>query len=243
MIHVDFKRFSSANINVRSELDGRNEQRMILRQRNTRLMRVCKGGHMIREALLVSVAVVLSAFSLSAASQTAEEWRRAAGSTGWGLIVWDSMRSECVSRQSDAKATCERGDLSCRPLGVKGMLQTREKLVRDLNQAKSDRKQTDVDRLERELSSLDSQVKGAQSEASRREEVNQTCAKQRRYVMALFDDAARKVEGMRNSDSNKAFFSDMDSDRDKLKRSIQDHVEEHDKATKRAAECRDIMNF
>jgi hypothetical protein len=51
------------------------------------------------------------------------------------------------------------------------------------------------------------------------------------------------VEGMRNSDSNKELFSDMDSDRDKLKASIESYVEEHDKATKRAAECRDVMNF
>lgn len=180
---------------------------------------------------------------LSVHAQSAEEWRRAAGSSGCGLFVWDQMRNECQSRQSDAKVACERGDLSCRPLGAKALMQSRDKTARDLAQANSDKAQTDIDRLERELSAIDAQIQGAKNEASRREEVNQTCAKARRSVMALFDDANHRVEQMRNSDSNKDFFSDMDSDRDKLKRSIEEHVEEHDKATRRAAECRDIVNF
>jgi hypothetical protein len=191
----------------------------------------------------VLFAISIYCLPIQCKAQTAEEWRRAAGSTGCGLIVWDKMREECDSRQSDAKVACERGDLSCRPLGYKKKLQDRDKLVRDLDAAKSANNAAEVEAKERALSALDAQIKGNQTEAARREEVNQSCAKARRYVMALFDDAVHRVEGMRNSDSNKEFFSDMDSDKDKLKASIESHVEEHDKATKRAAECRDAMNF
>jgi hypothetical protein len=193
--------------------------------------------------MTILFAIALWMISPRCTAQTAEEWRRAAGSTGCGLIVWDRMREECVSRQSDMKSVCERGDLSCRPLGYKKKNQDREKLVRDLQDAKSANNSAEVEKKERELSTLDSQIKGNQTEAARREEVNQACGKARRYVMALFDDAVHRVEGMRNSDSNKEFFNDMDSNREKLKRSIETHAEEVDKAAKRAAECRDAMNF
>ena len=189
------------------------------------------------------IATLAGMLSAQCIAQTAEEWRRAAGSNGCGLFAWDRMREECVSRQSDMKTACERGDLSCRPLGFKKKNQDREKIARELQAAKSANDAAQVEKKERELSTLDSQIKGNQVEASRREEINQSCGKARRYVMALYDDGVHRVEGMRNSDSNKDFFNDMDSNKDKLKRSIEEHVEEVEKASRRAAECRDVMNF
>jgi len=191
----------------------------------------------------IAIAVLAGIMSAQCVAQTAEEWRRAAGSEGCGLVVWDRMREECISRQSDMKVACERGDLSCRPLGFKKKNQDRERLVRELQDARSANDSAQTEKKERELSTLDSQIKGSQTEARRREEINESCGKARRYVMALFDNAAHRVEEMRNSDSNKDFFSDMDSNKDKLKRSIESHIEEVEKASRRAAECRDVMNF
>jgi hypothetical protein len=180
--------------------------------------------------------------ALSASEPTAQDWAQAKASTGCDMMVGASDKNNCIGRQSDMKVACERQDLSCRDLKYKSMLNSREQLVRRLDAAKTQQNKSEVEQYERELSTLDAQLKGAREEAKRREEINNQCAKNRRLVMEVFQDSAKQADRASSNSSYAAFKSDIEAVRDKLNKSVESHVEEHDKATRRAAECRDTYN-
>jgi hypothetical protein len=187
----------------------------------------------------IALATLTTALTASPSEPTAEDWAKAKASTGCDMIVGASDKNECISRQSDMKVACERQDLSCRDIKYKSMLNSREQLVRRLDEAKTQQNKGDVEKYERELSTLDAQLKGAREEAKRREEINKQCAKSRRLVMEVYQDSAKQADRASSNSSYAAFKSDIEAVRDKLNKSVESHVEEHDKATRRAAECRD----
>jgi hypothetical protein len=174
--------------------------------------------------------------------QSAEDWALAAKGSGCFAIVTEDEREECISMQADMKVLCERGDLTCRDLAYKQLKSDREKTARDLKQKNEDENKEDVDDLEHQLSKLDSQLSGAKSEAARRQEINDDCATAKLRVMKLFDDSVNRAEAQRSLNSNAAFRSDIDKVVATMEASIPGHATQHDQATKRAAECRDIMN-
>jgi len=160
-------------------------------------------------AVGILTGLLLLLLTTASSSQSAADWSRAAQATGCQMIVWEREQSECISRQSDAKVACERQDLSCADLKFDAILGERERAVRDLDRAKSDGKRDAIDQAERALSSIDSQIRGAKSEAARREDVNQRCAQLRRSVMQIFQQTSDRAAAQRSTSGSEPYANDM----------------------------------
>jgi hypothetical protein len=203
---------------------------------------------------LILLATILTAFGgcLSAETISLDAWKDAAKEDGPASIVYSSLRKNAEDAQRDKNQACGV-EFTCinndkfRGASIIDKQNNLRQALKNIDAERSNKTMTDsqyntaLDKIHDALAGIDDQRRSLIEDAGKREGLAKECARTRRATMSVYQEYLTRLESAERDPDNKAAMDFIRILQAKTKKSIEDHVEQHDRATKDAANCRSAV--
>lgn len=234
---------------MRMVIGGPQDARLKVRQKGNCYM--TKEIKMRNTVSLFCLTAVLTAFCGRSSAETisVDTWKNAAGKSGPDSIVYSSLRKEAEDTQRDKDKACGVeftciNDDKFRGSAIIGKQNNLRDALKKIEAERSKGNMADsqyreaLDKIHDALLGIDQQRRSLIEEAERREGLARECARTRRVAMSVYQEYLNRLESAERDPDNKPAIDFIRILQVTTKKSIEDHVPQHDRATKDAANCR-----